>query len=139
MRMHGMEVQSAARAGLPVIYLVSNNQALGNVWLRARKEGPTPSRLTEAPDQDWAGFARALGAEGLTVRKADELAPALRHRRQDGSNRRHADRAVRRAANVIERFGVQGLIEIVTLCGFYTLTAMVNAGFDVPSPHRTQG
>ena len=77
MRMHGMEVQSAARAGLPVIYLVSNNQALGNVWLRMRKEGPTSARLTEAPDQDWAGFARALGAEGLTVRKAGELAPAL--------------------------------------------------------------
>ena len=77
MRMHGMEVQSAARAGLPVIYLVSNNQALGNVWLRARSQGPTPMRLTEAPDQDWAAFARALGAEGTTVRKAEELAPAL--------------------------------------------------------------
>lgn len=77
MRMHGMEVQSAARAGLPVIYLVSNNQALGNVWLRMRKEGPTPMRLTEAPDQDWASFARALGAEGETVRKAEEIVPTL--------------------------------------------------------------
>lgn len=77
MRMHGMEVQSAARAELPVIYLVSNNQALGNVWLRMRKEGPIPARLTEAPDQDWAGFARALGAEGATVREAGELASAL--------------------------------------------------------------
>ena len=77
MRMHGLEVQTAARAGLPVIYLVSNNQALGNVWLRARKEGETPMRLTEAPDQDWASFARALGAEGVTVRTAAELAPAL--------------------------------------------------------------
>ncbi len=77
MRMHGMEVQSAARAGLPVIYMVSNNQALGNVWLRMRKEGPVPMRLTEAPDQDWAAFARALGAEGATVRKAEDIAPTL--------------------------------------------------------------
>lgn len=77
MRMHGMEVQSAARAGLPVIYLVSNNQALGNVWLRARNEGPMPLALTEAPDQDWAAFARALGAEGLTVRRPEDIAPAL--------------------------------------------------------------
>lgn len=37
-------------------------------------------------------------------------------------------------ASVIESFGVQGLIEIVTLCGFYTLTAMVNVCFDVPLP-----
>lgn len=77
MRMHGMEVQSAVRAGLPVIYVVSNNQALGNVWLRAHKLGPMPARLTETPDQDWAGFARILGAEGATVGKAEELAPAL--------------------------------------------------------------
>ena len=41
-------------------------------------------------------------------------------------------------ASVIERFGLHGLIEIVTLCGFYTLTAMVNACFDVPLPHRTR-
>jgi acetolactate synthase-1/2/3 large subunit len=77
MRMHGMEVQTAARFGLPVIYVVSNNQALGNVWLRAQKEGAVPMRLTETPDQDWAGLARALGAEGATVRKPEELAPAL--------------------------------------------------------------
>lgn len=39
-------------------------------------------------------------------------------------------------ADVVARFGLHGLIEIVTLCGFYTLTAMVNACFDVPLPHR---
>lgn len=77
MQMHGMEVQTAARFGLPVIYVVSNNQALGNVWLRMRKLGPEAMRLNETVDHDWAGFARALGAEGETVRKADELAPAL--------------------------------------------------------------
>jgi 4-carboxymuconolactone decarboxylase len=37
-------------------------------------------------------------------------------------------------ARAIERFGVPGLLEIVTLCGFYTLIGMVNACFDVPSP-----
>ncbi len=77
MRMHGMEVQSAVRAGLPVIFVVSNNQALGNVWLRARAMGEVPMELTEAPDQDWAAFARALGAEGITVRQPGEIAPAI--------------------------------------------------------------
>lgn len=77
MQMHGMEVQTAARFGLPVIYVVSNNQALGNVYLRMRKLGPIPMALNETVDHDWAGFARSLGAEGETVRKADELVPAL--------------------------------------------------------------
>jgi 4-carboxymuconolactone decarboxylase len=33
---------------------------------------------------------------------------------------------------VIADVGVQGLIEVVTLCGFYGLIAIVNAAFDVP-------
>lgn len=77
MRMHGIEVQTAARFGLPVIFVVSNNAALGNVWLRAHTLGEVPTRLTEAPDQDWAGFGRALGTEGETVRRPGELRPAL--------------------------------------------------------------
>lgn len=78
MRMHGMEVQSAARNGLPVIYVVSNNQALGNVWLRVHDEGSVPAHITEAPDQDFAAFARALGADGATVRHPDEIGPAVK-------------------------------------------------------------
>ncbi len=77
MRMHGQEVMTAARFGLPVIFVVSNNAALGNVWLRMHTLGAVPARLTEAPDQDWAGFARALGCDGTTVRAPQELAPAL--------------------------------------------------------------
>ncbi len=67
MHMHGMEVQTAARYRLPIIYVVLNNQALGNVWLRAHQSGPLPSELTTIPDHDWAGFARSLGAKGMTV------------------------------------------------------------------------
>lgn len=36
----------------------------------------------------------------------------------------------------IATFGIDGLIEIVTLCGFYTMMAMVNGCFDVPLPNR---
>ena len=36
----------------------------------------------------------------------------------------------------VARFGLHGLIEIVTLCGFYAMMAMVNGCFDVPLPHR---
>ena len=67
MQMHGMEVQTAARYRLPIIYVVMNNGALGNVWLRAHGLGALPSELTTVPDHDWAGFARSLGAQGMTV------------------------------------------------------------------------
>ena len=47
MQMHGLEVQTAARYRLPIIYVVLNNCALGNVWLRAHQSGPLPSELTQ--------------------------------------------------------------------------------------------
>jgi acetolactate synthase I/II/III large subunit len=78
MQMHGMEVQSAARYQLPIVYVVLNNRALGNVWLRAHQFGPVPSELTSIPDHDWAGFARALGAEGLTVTDPAQLETTFR-------------------------------------------------------------
>lgn len=73
MQMHGIEVQTAARYRLPIIYVVINNLALGNVWLRARQYGALPAELTSIPDHDWAAFARALGAQGFTVRDPAEL------------------------------------------------------------------
>jgi acetolactate synthase I/II/III large subunit len=77
MQMHGLEVQTAARYRLPIVYLVINNGALGNVWLRARQYGALPTELTSIPDHDWAGFARSLGAQGFTVREPAELADTL--------------------------------------------------------------
>ena len=77
MHMHGLEIATAARYGLPIVYVVINNAALGNVWLRAHSLGPVPAELTTLPDLDWAGFARSLGCEGETVRDPAELAPAF--------------------------------------------------------------
>jgi 4-carboxymuconolactone decarboxylase len=37
---------------------------------------------------------------------------------------------------VVGRLGLHGLIEIVTLCGYYSMMAMVNGCFDVPLPNR---
>jgi acetolactate synthase-1/2/3 large subunit len=49
--MNGMEVSTTARYQLPIMFVVINNAALGNVWLRAHKLGPVPNEL---PDHDWA-------------------------------------------------------------------------------------
>ena len=78
MLMHGMEIQTAARYGLAAVFVVINNGALGNVWLRARKEGAGPMSLTELPLHDWAGFARSLGLQAATVTQPGELAPVFR-------------------------------------------------------------
>ncbi len=77
MQMHGIEIAVAARYRLPVLYVVVNNGALGNVWLRAHGLGAVPAELTTIPDHDWAGFARALGLKATTVRRPEEIAPAL--------------------------------------------------------------
>ncbi|MGO9579815.1 MAG: thiamine pyrophosphate-dependent enzyme, partial [Desulfobaccales bacterium] len=77
MMMHGMEIHTAARYGLPVIFLVINNSALGNVWLRAHREGPGPAALAELPTHDWAGFAHSLGLQAATVMAPAELEPAF--------------------------------------------------------------
>lgn len=77
MLMHGMEIQSAARFNASILYVVINNAAFGNVWLRADKMGEVPSRLTSLPDHDWAGFARALGVQAATVTQPGDLAGAF--------------------------------------------------------------
>src|SRR5438445_5664121 len=74
MQMHGIEVQTAARYRVPILYGLINNGALGNVWLRARQYGALPAQMTSIPDHDWADFARALGAEAFTVRQPADLA-----------------------------------------------------------------
>ncbi len=77
MHMHGIEVATAARYKLPIIFVVVNNSALGNVWLRAHTEGPVPAELTSLPDIDWAAFGVSLGCRGETVRHPKDLVGAF--------------------------------------------------------------
>ena len=77
MLMHGMEIHTASRYQIPVIFLVINNSALGNVWLRASRQGPGPANLTELPTRDWSGFARSLGLQAATVTAPADLEPAF--------------------------------------------------------------
>jgi acetolactate synthase-1/2/3 large subunit len=77
MLMNGMELHTAARYQVAVVFVVINNCALGNVFLRAEQLGPTPMELTSLPDHDWAGFARSLGVQGETVRNPNDLKEAF--------------------------------------------------------------
>ncbi|MBP6918660.1 MAG: thiamine pyrophosphate-binding protein [Legionellaceae bacterium] len=73
MLMNGVEIQTAARYNLPIIVIVINNSAYGNPNLRSKTVGVIEDQLTLLPSHDFAAFARALGAEGFTVDKPEEL------------------------------------------------------------------
>jgi acetolactate synthase-1/2/3 large subunit len=77
MRMHGMEIATAARYRIPVIFVVSNNSALGNVYMRAKKDNPGAAEITSLPAIDWAAFGRVLGAAGRRVERPEDLCSAI--------------------------------------------------------------
>ena len=78
MLMHGMEIQTAARYGLPVIFVVMNNSALANVWLRAHQIRPRPSRA-HLPAHPRLGRIRPLPGPGGShgAQSPTELEPAF--------------------------------------------------------------
>lgn len=68
------ELETAARYRLPMVVVVYNDAAYG---AEVHHFGPMgrPVDTTRFPDTDFAALARAAGAEGVTVRKPEDLAP----------------------------------------------------------------
>ena len=77
MLMHGMEIQTAARYGVKVLYVVLNNAAHGAVHIDAISNGSIPAQFSELPSHDWAAFATSLGVASRRVEHLDDLADAL--------------------------------------------------------------
>ncbi|RDI39979.1 Putative thiamine pyrophosphate-containing protein YdaP (plasmid) [Aquicella lusitana] len=73
MLMHGLEIQTAARYGLAVIFVLIDNQAHGNPQLRAREVGDFETEFLKLPSHDWAKIAEALGVVGITVSEPEKL------------------------------------------------------------------
>ena len=75
MLMHGMELRTAVKEKIPLIVVVINNGALGNVYLRfqkaKQKEAAELAKIE--PRQDWASFAKSLGAEAIRVEEPNKL------------------------------------------------------------------
>lgn len=82
MRMHGIEIATAARYQIPVIFFISNNCALGNVYLREKKVNQGAIEMTELPLVDWVAFATALGGDGITVDALNKLPEAVEKAKQ---------------------------------------------------------
>ncbi|MGB3633785.1 MAG: thiamine pyrophosphate-binding protein [Rubrobacteraceae bacterium] len=66
------EIETAARYKLPIVIVVYNDAAYG---AEVHHFGPMdrPVDLAQFPDTDFAALARAAGAEGITVRKEEDL------------------------------------------------------------------
>lgn len=79
--MHGMELRTAVRYNVPLIVVVINNSALGNVYLRATNSKPPWTdeavELTRIPTLHCVDFARSFGADGVVIERPDQLAEAF--------------------------------------------------------------
>lgn len=78
MRMHAMEIATAARYSIPVIYLVSNNSAYQSPFQRASGQA-VKDKIGSLPLINWADFARSIGAEGCVVDSPEKLEIALQN------------------------------------------------------------
>jgi acetolactate synthase-1/2/3 large subunit len=82
-------VATAMEANLPVIWVVMDNMAFGTIaGLEAQSYGWDFGCTFQCNDKpyrvDFAAMARACGAEGVMITRADELGPALRRAIADG-------------------------------------------------------
>jgi acetolactate synthase I/II/III large subunit len=75
--MTAVELETARRAGAPVIVVVVNNSALG--YIKALQHALYDGRYISADflDVNYAGIARAVGCEGLRVDDPNDLGRAL--------------------------------------------------------------
>ena len=69
-------LSTAVQYNLPVAFLVMNNSCLGMVRDKQRQRGKVIS--TEFIETDFAQIARGFRCQGLSVKKAEELGPAIK-------------------------------------------------------------
>ncbi|MEM5400257.1 thiamine pyrophosphate-binding protein [Paraburkholderia unamae] len=77
MMMHGTEIQTAARYGIKVIYVVLNNSAHGAIHIDAMRGGLISEQFTSLPRHSWTAFASSLGVAARVVNGIDELDDVL--------------------------------------------------------------
>jgi acetolactate synthase-1/2/3 large subunit len=75
--MTGLEVETAVREKIPIVVLVYDNSQYGTIRMHQEREHPGRPIATALGPVDFAALARALGAEGITVRDEQEFSPLL--------------------------------------------------------------
>lgn len=81
MRMHGMEIATAARYAIPVIFVVFNNASYASIDKRLKTE-LDKELIADLPTTNWVSFGNVLGVSGSVVSSLDELKQGL----EDGLN-----------------------------------------------------
>lgn len=77
MLMHGMEIQTAARYGIKVIFVVMNNSAHGAMYIDTLHNRGISSGYTALPNHDWVAFAHSLGVTAARASTLEDLDAAL--------------------------------------------------------------
>ena len=75
--MNGQELSTAAQYGLAVIFVVIDNGMYGTIRMHQERTYPGRVSGTDLVNPDFAHLARAYGANGETVVRTSEFAPAF--------------------------------------------------------------
>ena len=75
--MNGQELATAVAAGARLVVIVVNNSMYGTIRMHQERHYPGRVVGTDLGEVDFAAYARAFGAQGERVLRAEEFAPAL--------------------------------------------------------------
>ncbi|MSO85377.1 MAG: thiamine pyrophosphate-binding protein [Rhodospirillales bacterium] len=75
--MNGQELATAVAYGANAIFIVVNNGMLGTIRMHQEKRYPGRVIGTELRNPDFAALARAYGANGDTITRTEDFAPAF--------------------------------------------------------------
>lgn len=79
MQMHGIEIKTAVRYGIPVIVVLCNNGGMGNIHRRFAKISGDVAAHALITEVDWSAFGRSLGALAMDAVDEQSLQNAIRH------------------------------------------------------------
>jgi acetolactate synthase-1/2/3 large subunit len=75
--MNGQELATAVQYGLAVVFVVVDNGMYGTIRMHQERQYPGRVSGTDLVNPDFAALARAYGAQGETVTRTEEFAPAF--------------------------------------------------------------
>jgi acetolactate synthase I/II/III large subunit len=83
-QMCGQELATAVQERLPIVVLVVNNGTYGTIRMHQERRFPERVIATDLANPDFAGLARAYGAQGERIEHAAEFPDALQRARTAG-------------------------------------------------------
>ena len=75
--MNGQELATAVQYRLGIVFVVVDNGMYGTIRMHQERQYPARVYATDLVNPDFAALARAYGADGETVSRTDQFAPAL--------------------------------------------------------------